>query len=224
MARPSKIEMLGCQEIVINGYKNDLAEREIAKQCSEWAGEPISHNAVRRWYEVYNEEQQGHKKALILEDKRRILKTVHQELDIIQLQLRTTETLLERFKLVDTLPDMFNDRIEKLIERLTENGEEFKYVAYIEKWQHEFEVELRRKIYEITALNRELRENSKFLAELRAKAFEFSLIQEYLAIFMDIFREESKDGAYERSVQRIASNPRMQQIVDQQRLISGGGG
>ncbi|KIL42053.1 hypothetical protein SD70_02385 [Gordoniibacillus kamchatkensis] len=220
MPRPNKVEQLGLQEIVINGYKADLPDREIARQCSEWAGEPVSYNAVRRWYESYKEGQT--KKAIITEDKRRLLKAVNQELDIINLQLRTTSALLEKFQMLDTLPDMVNERMDKLIENLSERGEDFNYIEYLQDWQQSFEKELHRKVYEITALNRELRENSKFLADLRAKAFEFSLIQEYLALFMELFREEDRSGAFDRAVQRIAANPRMQQIVDQQRIMMGG--
>lgn len=57
---------------------------------------------------------------------------------------------------------------------------------------------------EIAILNREVRENMKFLVQLQEKAFQFKLVQEYIQLFMEIFQEESRDDAYERSITRIA--------------------
>lgn len=223
MAKPSKIETLGCQEIVWSGVRSNKSVRDIAQDCSEWAGEKISHTAVAKYIKDKGTEEQAKKKDAILADRRRVVKTVHQEIDIIQTNLDATKRLIERFELVDDLPKLFKDEMDELINKLMEHGEEFNYVSYIEKWQYEFEVELRRKVGEITMLNREVRENMKFLTTLREKAFQFELVQEYIRIFMEIFEEESKDGAYERSIARISSNPRMQQLVDQQKLYTGGG-
>jgi hypothetical protein len=71
-------------------------------------------------------------------------------------------------------------------------------------------------------LNREVRENMKFIVSLREKAFQFELVQEYIRLMMEIFEEESKDGDYERAVVRIASNPRMKLLAEQQKLYTGG--
>ncbi|MNW38169.1 hypothetical protein D3C74_152280 [compost metagenome] len=223
MAKPSKIETLGCQEIVWSGVRTGKSVRDIAKDCSDWAGEKISHTAVAKYIKDRGTEEQAKKKDAIVADRRRVVKTVHQEIDIIQTNLDATKRLIERFELVDDLPKLFREEMDELVNKLMENGEDFNYVSHIEKWQYEFEVELRRKVGEITMLNREVRENMKFLTTLREKAFQFELVQEYIRIFMEIFEEESTEGAYERSVARIASNPRMQQLVDQQKLYTGGG-
>jgi predicted RNase H-like nuclease (RuvC/YqgF family) len=224
MARQSKIEKFGCKEIVAAGLRTDPPKtlREIAEECSEWAGEKISHTAVARYIESLEQQEQKQKKEVIKQDQRRVVKHVNQEFDIIHLQYQTTEKLLKRFEMVDNLPEYFKEQMEELVVRLMTRGEDFKYVSYLERWQTNVEVELRRKVYEITSLNRELRENSKFLAELREKAFEFSLIQEYLSIFMDIFKEASPEG-YEVAIQKVAANPRMQKIVDQQMQLRSDG-
>lgn len=223
MAKPSKIEQLGCQEIVWSGVRANKTVRAIAEDCSEWANEKISHTAVAKFIKDRGTEEQAKKKDAILADRRRIVKTVHQEIDIIQTNLDATKRLIERFELVDDLPKLFRDEMDELVNKLMENGEELNYVSFIETWQMQFEVELRRKVNEITVLNREVRENMKFLTTLREKAFQFELVQEYIRIFMEIFEEEATDGSYERSLVRIASNPRMKQLVDQQKLYTNGG-
>jgi hypothetical protein len=222
MARESKIEKHGCQVIVAAGLRCDppKSTRQIAEECSEWAGEKISHTAVARYIDSLNQVEQRKKKEVIVQDRRRVLKTVNQEIDIIQLQYQTTDRLLKRFEMVDDLPEYFQERMEELIEKMLNQGADFNSVNYLEKWQQQVEGELRRKVYEVTSLNRELRENSKFLAELREKAFEFSLIQEYLSLFMDIF-QEAAPAAFEMAIQKISANPRMQRIVDQQRELRG---
>ncbi|MCR8633476.1 hypothetical protein [Paenibacillus radicis (ex Xue et al. 2023)] len=224
MPKPSKIDVYQCQDIVWAGVRNGRSMRDIAKDCSEWAKESISHTAVAKFIKDRESAEQATKKEAIIADRRRVLKTVHQEIDIIQTNLDATKRLIERFEMVDDLPKMFKENMDEMMDRLLSEGTaELNYVAYIEGWQMKFEVELRRKVLEITTLNREVRENMKFLVALREKAFQFELVQEYIGLFMEIFQEESKDGAYERSIVRIASNPRMKQLADQQKLYTGGG-
>ncbi|UKS30061.1 hypothetical protein LOZ80_14430 [Paenibacillus sp. HWE-109] len=223
MGKPSKIDTFGCQDIVWAGVRNGRSVRDIAKDCSEWANESISHTAVAKFIKDRESAEQATKKDAILADRRRVLKTVHQELDIIQTNLDATKRLIERFEMIDDLPKMYKTEMEELISKLVDHGEEWNYVSYIENWQSRFEFELRRKVGEISVLNREVRENMKFVVSLREKAFQFELVQEYIRLFMEIFEEESKDGSYDRSVVRIAANPRMRQLVEQQKLYMGGG-
>ncbi|MCU7712464.1 hypothetical protein OK414_14690 [Priestia sp. JV24] len=224
MARQSKIEKYGCEEIVFAGLKANppKSTRQIAEECSEQAGVNISHTAVARYIESTKDQEQRQRKEVIKEDKRRVMKVVNQEFDIIQLQYKTTERLLARFELVDDLPEYFDQRMDDLKENLLSalhEGGEIDY-DYLDDWKASFNKELKRKVYEITTLNKELRENTKFLVDLREKAFEFSLIQEYLSIFMDKFRDVSEEG-YEVAIQHLAANPRMQKIVDQHMQLRG---
>jgi len=137
------------------------------------------------------------------------------------------ESIVELFLLNKSFNDLsiqfYDDEMYALTKKLINEVEaEFSYVDYIAIWQQKFEIELRRKVAEITVLNREVRENMKFIVSLREKAFQFELVQEYIRLFMEIFEEESKDGAYQRAVVRIASNPRMKQLAEQQKLYTGG--
>jgi hypothetical protein len=225
MAKPSKIEVFGCQEIVWAGVRNEKPVRKIAEECSDWAGQSISHTAVAKYIKEKSSAEQAAKKDVIVADQRRILKTVNQEIDIIQTNLDATRRLIERFELVDDLPKLFKDQIDELMDKFVGKYDpDMKVVNYLENWQQKFEFELRRKVGEIAILNREVRENMKFLVALREKAFQFELVSEFINLFMEIFKEESKDAAYDRSVIRIASNPRMKQLADQLKLFTGGDG
>jgi hypothetical protein len=67
---------------------------------------------------------------------------------------------------------MYKEQMDELIDKLvTECDAEFNYVSYIENWQAKFEIELRRKVGEISILNCEVRENMKFLVQLSEKDF-----------------------------------------------------
>ena len=224
MARKSKIE-----EHKLESYINDLlfendsiSHMEIARLCSIEAKVDISNMAISRYMETKKTNNQSQRKKIVASDSRRVLKVVNQEIDIIQTNLDTTKRMIERFELVDDLPKLFREEMDELINKLTLGDSDFKYRDYIETWQASFEYELKRKVGEISILNREVRENMKFIVSLREKAFQFELVQEYIRLFMEIFEEESKDGAYERAVVRIASNPRMKQLAEQQKLYTGG--
>jgi hypothetical protein len=226
MARKSKIEEYELESFIddILFENEDTPHTEIAKLCSKKANAEISNMAITRYMAIKNntKNEQRMRKKIVASDSRRVLKVVNQEIDIIQTNLDTTKRLIERFALVDDLPELFKQEMEELTNKLVDHQEEWNYVSYIESWQTKFEVELRRKVGEIAILNREVRENMKFIVQLREKAFQFELVQEYIRLFMEIFEEESKDGAYERAVVRIASNPRMKQLAEQQKLYTGG--
>jgi hypothetical protein len=227
MAKQSKVEKYKCEHIVEAGLMDGKPLREIASECSKHAGEPISHGAISRYIALTKDENQREKKEVILQDRRRILKVVSQEIDIIQLQYQTTETLLNHFNMIDGQPEIFEKQIKELIDQLAQHDDvNEELIEYLAIWKKQVDGQLKNKVSSLTSLNRELRENSKFLAEIRAKAFSFSLVQEYLALFMQKFKEESADGAFERTLQWISANPRMQQIVDQQRFLieQGSGG
>jgi len=224
LARKSKIEEYSLEDYIDELLLGDadISHTEIARLCSLKVGTSISNMAVKRYLTSRSESEQKQKKSVIKQDKRRVAKMVNQEFDIIQLQYKTTERLLARFELVDDLPEYFDQRMDELKDALlaaVHEGGEIDY-DYLDDWKASFNKELKRKVYEITTLNKELRENTKFLVDLREKAFEFSLIQEYLSIFMDKFRDVSEEG-YEVAIQHLAANPRMQKIVDQHMQLRG---
>ncbi|MFC3797912.1 hypothetical protein [Cohnella sp. GCM10012308] len=230
MARPNKIEFYELQHIVARCISQGItASRQIAAACTEEARkhgikEEISHSAVVRYLEANKYEQTRasvsteKKKEAVVRVEGRVEKLVNYDLDIIDLQLRTTTALYDRFVYVDGLPDMVEGRLAALIEKVMDTeGTDADYLA---RWKIAFVEEMRRNIAALTQLNRELRENAKFMSELREKAFEFNLVQEYIHLFMQVFRETNAE-AFEIAEQRIASNPRLQRIVEQQQQMRG---
>ncbi|MHA7963538.1 hypothetical protein ACX93W_05275 [Paenibacillus sp. CAU 1782] len=224
MAKQSKIEKFGCGDIVHKGIKAGKSVRQIAQECSDFAKEGISHTAVAKYIKDQEDKEQLLKKEVIAMHKTRVLKTVNQEIDIIQTNLDVTKRMIERFEMIDDMPKTFKHYMDGMYEVIEKNGADTNFIEFFREWQSNFENELRRKVYEIATLNKEVRENMKFTVQLREKAFQFELVQEYIGLFMEIFQEESKDGAYERAVTRIATNPRMKQLVDQQKLYVESGG
>jgi hypothetical protein len=151
MARKSKIEEFKLESFIDDIlFGNDgLAHTEIAKRCSLKAKTDISNMAITRYLQSKNQVDQKVKKEVVVANKQRVLKTVNQEIDIIQTNLDTTKRMIERFELVDDLPKMFRDEMDELINKLTLADSDFKYRQYIESWQTNFEYELKRKVGEI---------------------------------------------------------------------------
>ncbi|QHT60660.1 hypothetical protein GXP70_12395 [Paenibacillus lycopersici] len=227
MAKPLKIEQLGLQSIVAACMREGMNPQQIAEACTLEAKKPISNMAVRRYLEYTegiipgipaSDQAPPEKVALAVKaDRERVQRLVDRDIDLIELQYKTTSTLAARFDWIAELPDLFEARMRRLSDSLREDGID---TAKLDHWGIGFTLELRRNIGNMAALNREIRANSQFMASLREKAFEFSLIQEYLALFMDIFRRVNME-AYEIAEAEIASNPRMQRIVEQQQSMRG---
>lgn len=212
MARPNKIEALNLQKVVAGCLAREMSVRQIAAECSRVAKEEISAMAISRYIERLDT-----KKEEVKKQPEKIQDIVKFDVDIIKLQYRTTSALVERFQMLDSLPAMFEERMGEL-ERNMKSGSADK--EYLKGWKDAFMSELKRNVQLITMVNRELRENSKFMVEMREKAYEFSLYEEYLYLFMDIFRKVSPE-AYEVAEQQIAANPRMIRIVEQQKELRG---
>lgn len=230
MARPNKIEQLELQHVVARCISQGItASRQIAAECTKVARqqgskEEISHSAVVRFLEAAKMDDgktvapSEKKKAVVVSSPDRVSRIVNYDLDIIELQYKTTTALYDRFVYMDGLPDMVEGRLATLVAQvLDKDGDD---PDYLSRWKISFVDELRRNVGALTNLNRELRMNAQFMAELREKAFEFNLIQEYLAVFMDVFRNANPE-AYEIAEQQIAANPRLQRIVEQQQQMRG---
>lgn len=229
MAKPLKIEQLRLQSVVAEGIRDGKNPQEIAADCTRAAKQPVSNMAVRRYLEalesgaIATDEPVSapipmeRKREVVRKDEQRVARLVDRDIDLIELQFQTTQALADRFEWISVLPDRFEDRMRELRDLLRQEDVD---TATLDHWGLGFTLELRRNIGNMAALNRELRENSKFIATLREKAFEFNLIQEYLQLFMDIFQQASPE-AYAIAEEKIASNPRMQRIVEQQQELRG---
>jgi len=128
MARPNKIEQLELQHIVARCLSQGItASRQIAVECSkEMASrgikEELSHSAVARYLEANKYEKESRsvpavkKKEAVVQVSGRVERIVNYDLDIIDLQYKTTSALYDRFVYVDGLPDMVESRLAALVE------------------------------------------------------------------------------------------------------------
>ncbi|MCX7570395.1 hypothetical protein OS242_10515 [Tumebacillus sp. DT12] len=219
MARQSKIEQHGCQEIVAAGVRNGKSVRDIAEECSGWAGEKISHAAVQRYIDTLNQ----NKREVIVSNERALVNVVQQDFDVIQTNLKMANRLMARFDLVDNLPDLFEERMQELEHRIVSGGDSLP--DYLGRWAGHMHQELKRKVYEMTALSKETREHMKLMVDLKERVYQFELMGEYLSLFMTIFQKHSPE-AFEQSMQEVSGHPRMAQIIEQQRFYQNtkGGG
>ncbi|MDQ0875705.1 hypothetical protein QFZ77_004364 [Paenibacillus sp. V4I3] len=215
MGRQSKIEKFGLEKLITEGLAAGKSSRQIAELCSKKAKQAISHVAVNEYIKTIDLVK---KKDVVVKEHSRVERITNFDLDIIELQYQTTPVLLERFEFINKLPEMFEQRFAAIQQKHEKDGAE---ADYLEQWKQGFVIELRRNIQNITSLNRELRENSKFMDDMRSKAFEFDLIQENLYLFMEVFRKADLE-AYEIASAQIAANPRMLRIVEQQQQLRGG--
>lgn len=237
IAKPLKIEALGLQALVASGLKAGLNPQEIAERCTKKAGELISNMAVRRYIDSRGSAEQvmaegsvatielpkGKVERAVKDSPKRVGRLVDSDIDLIELQYKTTKALADRFEWIAALPDNFERRMLQLHELLKQDDID---TTHLDSWGLAFTLELRRNIGNMAALNREIRQNGQFMATLREKAFEFNLIQEYLMLFLEGFKKAEQEhhgssAAFEAAEQQIASNPRMQRIVEQQQQMRG---
>ncbi|MNJ81918.1 hypothetical protein D3C77_809780 [compost metagenome] len=61
------------------------------------------------------------------------------------------------------------------------------------------------------------------MADLREKAFQFTLLTEFLDLFVEVFARESPE-ACDRALAAISTNPRMQRILEMRASGNWGGG
>ncbi|CAI6073394.1 hypothetical protein [Cohnella sp. JJ-181] len=230
--KPMKIAALGLEDVVTAGINAGKNPQQIADDCTRKAGQPISNMAVRRFIEAMEgsasvmtapvkaesaKPPDKRRERAVKEVPERVHRLVERDIDLIELQYQTTAALADRFAWIANLPDTFDARMRQLHDLVTAEGTD---TTTLDHWGLAFTLELRRNIGNMAVLNREIRQNGQFMATLREKAFEFNLIQEYLHLFMEEFRKENA-GAFEIAEQRVASNPRMQRIVEQQQQMRG---
>lgn len=214
MGRMSKIEKFNLQKTVADAIAKGKSARQIAEICSRQAKQSISHVAVSEYIRTINPKE---KREEVAKSTTRVAQIVSFDIDIMQMQLRTTSALLERFEFVDELPKMFEEQIGRL-ESTLQAGDAS--AETLNNWKIGFVDELRRNVQSITVINRELRENSKFMADFREKSFNFDLSKEFVDIFINSFRSESPE-ACDAALQKVLANPRMQRIVEVMQLRTG---
>ena len=219
MARPAKIEQYNCVDIIREGLDQGKSTRQMADECSQRAGTSISHVAVARYIVTLQKKDKRQAVSVTLEDKRRVVRTIKQQYDIIQSQLDVSHRMYEQLETLDDFPQRLDDLHKKLEATLEATGGKVNF-KLVESYYDSIKSELLNYLNELALINREVRENNKFLTALQEKIYDFSLVQEFIEIFMNEFEREDRE-AFARVMQRITANPRMAELVRAQRRCKG---
>lgn len=217
LARKNKIEQYGLEQFVYDLLNKEVPHTEIAKLCTEQAGTSISNMAVKRFLEK-EPEPDPEMIQVIKEDKRRVVKAFNQHYQIIESQLEVSQRMFEQLRQLDEFPDQLekmHQRLVELIEQKTDIP-----IMVIHKHYDGIKDSLCKHLSELALINREVRENNKFLMQLQEKVYEYSLVQEFVSIFLDEFRQESPE-AHQRVVAKLAANPKLRKIVEEQKRLRG---
>lgn len=209
----SKIEKYEVIEIVRAGIRAEKSSRDIAADCNDelrrrGIDDTISHKAVNDYTKLLKESDRHVRRDVIQRNRSVQLKLIKTDLDIIQTTTRTTTALLERFDYLDSLPNQVEARIVEL-GHLGDDPDEW------DTWKSAFLEAVKINIGGLAVLNREVRENVKFLADLRAKAYDYNLSKDFVDCFMEAFQRASPE-AYEQALAEVATNARLQKIVEHQ--------
>lgn len=208
MARPSKIEKHGLQDKVIMLRNNDKTYNEIADIVMKEDKVKISNMAVKRFLDKHEEKVSEMAVEVIREDKRRVMKSVNHSYDIIQSQLEMSNQVLEKLNAIQDIDGLINKVTESAM-FLMEHGMEISSFEFAEQIANQ----ISDNILDFTRLTKEVRENNKFLAELQTKIYDFSLLQEFVALFIDKFKREDPELTL-KILKEIRENPRMRMLLE----------
>ncbi|MBU5314305.1 hypothetical protein KQI38_19975 [Tissierella carlieri] len=89
-----------------------------------------------------------------------------------------------------------------------------------EDFAYNIEKSISRNIKDYTMLTREVRENNKFLSELKEKIYDFQLVQGFISIFISEF-EKYDSAITEKALKEISNNLRIKWLAEEQRRIRG---
>lgn len=208
MARPSKIEKHGLQDKVIALRNEGESYNAIARIVKQEDNVKISDMAVKRFMDKYEEKVDEKAVEVIKEDKRRVAKSVNYTYDIIQSQLNISCKVLNKLELIEDI-DHLIDKVTENTMMLLDKGMEVDpdgFAAYMSR-------RISDNIKDFTTLTKEVRENNRFLAELQSKIYDFSLLQEFIILFIDKFKREDPDTTL-KVLREIKADNRMRRIIE----------
>ncbi|WP_352404520.1 hypothetical protein [Sporanaerobacter acetigenes] len=216
MARLTKIEKHELQDKVIKLRNNGKTYNEIASIVKKEDRIKISDMAVKRFLDKHGELVDEKAVEVIKEDKRRVVKSINQTYDIIQTQLDVSNRVLNKLDGIETISEIVERVSQTAISLMRDMGvritpEEFAY---------NIEKSISNNIKDYTMLTREVRENNKFLADLKSKIYDFQLIQEFISIFVSEF-DKYDPATTQKVLREISNNPRMRWIAEEQRRVRG---
>lgn len=217
MARPSKIEQHGLVDKVIELRNNDKTYNDIVSIVMEEDNVKISDMAVKRFLDKHETKIDEKAVEVIKEDKRRVVKSINQTYDIIQTQLDVSQRVLSKLDGIESISEVVESVSEAAIRLMKDMG----IRVTLEEFAYNVERGVSRNIKDYTMLTKEIRENNKFLSDLKEKIYDFQLIQEFITMFVNEF-EKYDPAITEKVLKEISNNPRMRWIAEEQKRIRGG--
>lgn len=208
MARPSKIEKHGLADKVIELRNNDKTYNEIADIVMKEDNVKISDMAVKRFLDKHEEKVDEKAVEVIKEDKRRITKSVNYTYDIIQSQLNISCKVLNKLEKIEDI-DCLIDKITESAKTLMDYGVEISSLDFA----NQVAEQISDNILDFTRLTKEVRENNKFLADLQSKIYDFSLLQEFVSLFINKFKKEDPELTL-KILKEIRKDSRMRMLIE----------
>ncbi|PKM90313.1 MAG: hypothetical protein CVU87_02700 [Firmicutes bacterium HGW-Firmicutes-12] len=195
---------------------------DIATKCSDNLKEQgikdkISAMAISRYFNRLPARQA----AIIKQSKSRIVKTVTANYDIIQSQLKVSKKMFEQMDELEHLPELAEEYFKR-IENILKDAESDEMVSLVDGYFKYVRKEFSKQLDDLATINKEVRSNNEFLTKLQEKIYEYGLIQEFIRRLLENIREEAGEEVYKAALQRIAKDPRMAKIVEQQNIYNGG--
>lgn len=217
MARPSKIEQHGLENKILKLRNNDKTFNEIVDIVKEEDNVKLSAMAVKRWLDKHEDKIDEKAVEVIREDKRRVAKSINQTYDIIQTQLDVSQRVLNKLDGIESISEVVENVSETAVRLMQNMGVK----VTPEEFAYNIEKSISRNIKDYIMLTREVRENNKFLSELKEKIYDFQLVQEFISMFISEF-EKYDPAITENALKEISNNPRMKWLAEEQRRIRGG--
>ncbi|GMG96243.1 hypothetical protein [Tepidimicrobium xylanilyticum] len=208
MARPTKIEKYGLQEKVITLRNRGKTYNEIANIVKKEDKVTLSDMAVKRFLDKYEEKVDEMAVEVIKEDKRRVMKSVNYSYDIIQSQLEISNQVLEKLNSIQDIGGLIK-KVEESAIRLKENGVQISSLDFATQ----VALQISDNILDFTRLTKEVRENNRFLAELQTKIYDFSLLQEFVSLFIEEFKKENPELTL-KILKEIKNDSRMRMLLE----------
>lgn len=216
MGRRTKIEKHGLADKVIKLRNNGKTYNDIVITLKEEDDFEISNMAVKRFLDKHEEKVSEMAVEVIREDKRRVMKSVNHSYDIIQTQLDVSNRVLDKLDSVESISDTVEEVSQTAIKIMRDMGVKITP----EEFAYNIDKAISRNIKDYTMLTREVRENNKFLADLKSKIYDFQLIQDFITIFISEF-DKHDPVTTQKVLKEISNNPRMKWIAEEQRRIRG---
>ena len=132
------------------------------------------------------------------------MKTVNHTYDIIQTQLDVSQRVLSKLDGIERISEVVEEVNEAAIRFMKDMGVR----VMPEEFAYSIEKNISRNIKDYTMLTREIRENNKFLSDLKSKIYDFQIVQEFINLFIQEFEKYDTETTL-KVLEEIAANGRL---------------